>query len=151
MFAPDQGRTAAELVRVCRPGGRVGVCAWTPDGVFGRMVRLLIASGPPPPPDFKPPALWGHEEYVAGLFDNLGVELECERGQVTFEHDSPEAWVGHLERVFGPIILAKAALEPTGAWDAVRAELVALYASFNESADGRFLAQADYLTTIARR
>ncbi len=151
MFAPDQRRTATELVRVCRPGGTVGVCAWTPDGVFGRMVRLLISSGPPPPPGFMPPALWGHEEHVAGLFDGLGVSLEFERGQVPFAHDSPEAWVGHLDRVFGPIILAKAALEPTGAWDAVRAELVGLYASFNQSPDGRFLVQAEYLTTIARR
>ncbi len=151
MFAPDQQRTAAELVRVCRAGGTVGVCAWTPDGAFGRMIRLLIASGPPPPPGFKPPGLWGHAEYVAGLFDGLGVELAFEPGRVTFEHDSPEAWVGHLDRVFGPTILAKAALGPAGAWDAVRAELVTLWASLNESPDGRFLVHAEYLTTVARR
>jgi SAM-dependent methyltransferase len=151
MFAPDQRRTAEELVRVCRPGGAVGVSSWTPQGVFGQMIFLLISRGPPPPPEFKPPGLWGVEDYVTGLFDGLGVELEFAREQIAFAHDSAEAWVAHLDRVFGPTILAKAALEPAGAWDALRADLVDLYERANESTDGKLLVTAEYLTTIARR
>lgn len=151
MFAPDQRRTAEELVRVCRPGGTIGLCSWTPQGVFGQMILLLMSRTPPPPPGFKPPGLWGVEEYVTGLFDGLGVELEFERGQVVLEHDSAEAWVAHLDRVFGPTILAKAALEPAGAWDGLRADLVDLYERANESTDGTLRVAAEYLTTIARR
>jgi SAM-dependent methyltransferase len=151
MFAPDQRRTAEELVRVCRPGGTIGVCSWTPQGVFGQMILLLMSRTPPPPPGFKPPGLWGVEEYVTGLFDGLGVELEFERGHVVLEHDSAEAWVAHLDRVFGPTILAKAALEPAGAWDALRADLVDLYERANDSSDGKLRVAAEYLTTIARR
>jgi len=151
MFAPDQRRTAEELVRVCRPGGTIGVCSWTPQGVFGQMILLLMSRTPPPPPGFKPPGLWGVEEYVTGLFDGLGVELEFERGQVVLEHDSAEAWVAHLDRVFGPMILGRAALEPAGAWDGFRADVVDLYEGANDSSDGKLRVAAEYLTTIARR
>lgn len=151
MFAPDQPRTAAELVRVCRPGGTVGVCSWTPTGVFGQMIILLITRSPqPPPPDFKPPGLWGVEQYVSGLFDGLDVEpLEFEREQVALEHDSPEAWVAELERVFGPVILARRGLG--AAWEPVRRDLLALFEAADEGTDRRFVVQAEYLTTVARR
>ncbi len=152
MFAPDQRRAAAELVRVCRPGGRVGVCAWTPDGVFGRMIRLIMSSSPtPPPPDFKPPALWGCEDHVRGLFEGLGAALEFEHGHLFVEHESAEAWVGYLDRVFGPTILAKGALEPSGGWETLRASLVDLWGSLDESDDGRLRVRLEYLMTIARK
>ncbi len=150
MFAPDHRRTAQELVRVCRPGGLIGVCAWTPAGVFAQMIRLFVARIAPPP-DFKPPALWGHEEYVSGLFDDLGVGLEFALERVAFERESAEGWVDYLCRVFGPAILVQAALEPTGEWDALRGELVDIWESGNTSTDGGFLVQAEYLTTIVRR
>lgn len=146
MFAPDQARTAAELVRVCRPGGIVGVCCWTPAGVFGQMILKLIASGPPPPEGFKPPGLWGVEQYVGGLFP--GRELECTLEHVFFEDESAEAWVVELERVFGPVILARRELGD--GWDGVRSELVALFDAGNQSGDGHFRVRADYLTTVVR-
>lgn len=150
MFAPDHRRTASELVRVCRSDGTIGVCAWTPEGVFGRMIRLIMSRMPPPPPDFRPPALWGNEEYVTRLFDGLGVALELERHNLAIEHESAEAFVAYMSRVFGPTILAEAALEPTGEWDALRPDLVDLYESLNESADGTLLVPAEYLMTIGR-
>lgn len=152
MFAPDQRRTAAELVRVCRPGGAIGVCSWTPEGVFGQMIRLLVSRTPtPPPPDFKPPALWGNEGYVTTLFEGLGVELEFERGHVDLRDASAEAWVASLDRVFGPFILARAALEPTGGWEELRGEVVELYGSLNQGTDGTLVVPMEYLTAIARR
>ncbi len=151
MFAPDHRRTAEELVRVCRAGGgTIGVCAWTPEGVFGRMIRLLM-SRMPPPPGFKPPALWGNEEYVERLFDGLGVRLAFARENVVLEHDSPDAWVTELERTFGPIVMAAAALAPRGEWTSLRAELVDLYASLDSGGDGRFVVAAQYLTSVAFR
>jgi len=151
MFAPDQRRTAEELVRVCRPGGTIGVSSWTPQGAFGRMIILLMSRMPPPPPGFMPPGLWGVDQHVTGLFDGLGVSLEFVREQVMLEHGSAEAWVAGLDRVFGPTILARAALEPVGAWEALRADLVALFEAANESTDGRLRVAAEYLTTVARR
>jgi SAM-dependent methyltransferase len=151
MFAPDQQKTAAELVRVCRPGGTIGVASWTPQGLFGQMVMLLTLRSPqPPPPDFKPPALWGLEDYVGGLFDGLGVELAFERGSIVFDQDSPDAWVTELERDFGPTILLKQALAPSGGWEALRADLVDVFVRANVSTTN-FQAPAEYLTTIARR
>ena len=68
MFAPNQQRAADELRRVCRPGGRIVACAWTPTGLIGRMFGLIGANMPPPPEGFQPPVLWGTEERVRELF-----------------------------------------------------------------------------------
>ena len=68
-----------------------------------------------------------------------------------FEADSPEAFVDYLERALGPIVLAKRALEPTGGWDAARADLVKLYEQFNTATDGTLRAESEYLLTVAKR
>lgn len=150
MFAPDHERAAQELARVCRPGGTIGLCSWTPTGVFGQMVRLLIARQvAAPPPGFKPPGLWGVEEYASGLFDGLGLSFAYARETVVFEHESAAGWVAHLEQVFGPVMLARSALESDGQWAQLRAELVELYTSCNESEDGGFRVGAEYLVAIA--
>src|SRR4051812_4016515 len=68
MFAPDQARTAAELLRVTRPGGTIAVSAWTPEGLNGQLFIAMGRHTPPPPPGFQPPVLWGSEEHVRALF-----------------------------------------------------------------------------------
>jgi SAM-dependent methyltransferase len=149
MFAPDQARTAAELVRVCRPGGRIGVTAWRPEGLFGRLFKTMASHLPPPPPGFQPPVLWGVEDHVRGLFAPLGAEVEFEPTAVLFEDESLESWMADGESRLPPMVMAKAALEPSGDWDALRAELVTLYEGANEADDGSFRAHAEYLITIA--
>lgn len=146
MFAPDQQRAADELVRVCKPGGKIGVCAWTPDGVNGRMFALMGSRMPPPPEGFMPPVLWGTEERLRQLFAGSNADLAFERRFSTFEDESAEAWATYNEGALGPIILAKQALGD--AWPDAKKDLVALYDDANEADDGGFRFRAEYLETV---
>jgi SAM-dependent methyltransferase len=150
MFAPRQAVAAAELVRVARPGGRIVVAAWTPNGMVGRMFRASARYMPPPPEGFVPPVMWGEEGHVRGLFGSSDVELTFELRTITFEGDSVEAWVEQDERILGPSVMAKAALEQQGRYDELRRDIVDVYTEFNEAEDGGFRAPAEYLITVAR-
>ena len=150
MFAPRQAVAAAQLVRVARPGGRIVVAAWTPNGMVGRMFRASAAYLPPPPEGFAPPVMWGEQEHVRGLFENSDVELTFELRSITFAGDSVEAWVEQDERILGPSVIAKAALEQQGSYDGLRRDVVDLYGEFNEAEDGGFSAPAEYLITVAQ-
>jgi SAM-dependent methyltransferase len=150
MFAPRQELAASELARVARPGTPIVFTAWTPEGLNGRMFTIVSSHMPTPPPELKPPVMWGNEEHVRSLFAGRDAELSFEHHTVTFEHDSPEGWFEYNERVLGPTIMAKAVLEPQGKWGALRDELVALYTDGNEAGDGSFRARAEYLLTVAR-
>lgn len=149
MFAPRQAIAAAELIRVARPGGRIVVAAWTPSGMVGRMFRASAPYMPPPPEGFVPPVMWGEEGHVRGLFEDSGAELTFELRTITFEGDSVEAWVEKDERILGPSVMAKAALEQQGRYDELRRDISDLYEEFNEAADGSFRAPAEYLITVA--
>jgi ubiquinone/menaquinone biosynthesis C-methylase UbiE len=152
MFAPDQKATAGELLRVCKPAGKVAVSAWTPEGLHGQMFATIGKHMPPPPEGFEPPILWGVEDHVRELFAGAS-DVTCERlpalGAVTGE--SAEAWIDYLERVLGPVVLAKQALEPEGKWEASRADLIELFERFNEADDGTIRADPEYLLTVATR
>jgi SAM-dependent methyltransferase len=150
MFAPRQEQAAAELARVVRPGGTVAVTAWTPDGLIGRTFRILSSFMPEPPPELKPPMSWGEEDHVRDLFAGSGAELSFERRTVPFTHDSPESWLDYDERILGPAIMARAALEPQGRYGELREQTIELYSEVNEAEDGSFRAQAEYLLTVAR-
>lgn len=150
MFAPRQEVAAGELTRVARPGALIVVTAWTPEGLNGQMFKTVSSYMPPPPPELKPPMMWGNEDHVRCLFEPAGAELVFERHMVTFEYESPEGWFEYNERVLGPTIMAKGLLEPQGKWDALREDLVKLYIDGNEAKDGTFRASAEYLLTIAR-
>ena len=145
MFAPRHAVTAGELVRVCRPGGRIGVNAWTPESTVGDMFRTLGAKMPPIPEGVEIPLMWGNEEHVRGLLEPLGVAVTIERRTVVFERESPEAFVAHYERVFGPMIVAKATLEPQGLWEETHAEFLAMARRQNLAQDGTMRAEAEYL------
>jgi SAM-dependent methyltransferase len=150
MFAPRHEQAAAELVRVARPGATIVVAAWTPEGANGQMFKTVASHMPTPPPDFTPPTMWGDERYVRGLFEPHDVELRFERENVVFEAESPEAWLEYNERVLGPMVLARAGLEPQGKWDALHSDLLDLYRENNLASDGAFRAEGEYLVTIAR-
>lgn len=144
MFAPDQAGTAAELLRVCRPGGTVVVAAWAPDGLNGQMFATLGAHMPPPPEGFQPPILWGTEARIRELFAGAD-RVTCETEHAAQSAASIDEWIGHLEVQLGPLVLAKQALEPEGRWDAARADLAALFERFNEADDGTLEVRPTYL------
>ena len=106
---------------------------------------------PPPPPELKPPSLWGDEEHIRSLFEPLGVELEFERGQVEFADESVEKWLAYGEEKLGPMVMARAALEPQESGTPRCApDLAALYERENKATDGSLLVEPEYLVTIAR-
>lgn len=148
MFAPDQQRAADELVRVCRPGGRIGVAAWTPAGSVGQIFMLLAGYLPPPPEGFQPPILWGDPEHVRGLFAASGATVTCTLERVRFERDSIDAFLEEDEEKLGPIILAKRALEPAGKWLEVRTKLAEQTAAANVATDGSLLLEPEYLLSV---
>src|SRR5919202_6895676 len=80
MFAPHHARAAAELVRVCRPGGTIGVLSWTPEGFIGRLFATMRPFLPPPPPGVQPPPRWGDEAHVRSLFGDAVTDLRARRG-----------------------------------------------------------------------
>jgi SAM-dependent methyltransferase len=108
MFAPQHQAVADELVRVCRPGGTVGMLNWTPEGMIGALFRTMGPFMPPPPPGAQPPPLWGGEDHVRELFgDRLDLHT-LERGVLdvtAFEH--PHDYATHFKERYGPTIAAQ--------------------------------------------
>jgi SAM-dependent methyltransferase len=147
MFAPRQQAAADQLVRVARRGAVIGVTGWTPTGLNGQMFKLLGEHMPPPPEGFVPPAMWGDEDHVRGLFSADGLEISFEKRMAKMEFESADRWFSHAEENLGPVVIAKALLEPEGKWEAARADLVDLQQSSNEADDGSMRAQAEYLLT----
>ena len=148
MFAPDHGAAAAEIARVLRPGGRIGVAAWDPAGAIGGFFRTLAAHGPPPPEGFQPPPLWGVPDHVRELFADTGVEPRFEQAAAHFRFDSLEQAISEYETNFGPVVTLKAALEPEGRWDAAHDALVDYFGRVNTADDDGCEFEADYLLTL---
>jgi SAM-dependent methyltransferase len=148
MFAADHAAAAAELARVCRPGGTIGLCCWTPEGNVGQMFARLGRHMPPPPEGFQPPPLWGSEAHVRELLEPLGFVLELRREHVVMTSPSPEEQADMMERTFGPIVTAKAALGDR--WPEVRSDLRAFLAETNEATDGTLSSRNEYLQTVGR-
>jgi SAM-dependent methyltransferase len=145
MFAPDHRKTAEELVRVLKPGGRLTVAAWRPEGNVGRMFSTIASHMPPPPEGFQPPPMWGNEGHVREIFDGLPIEIELEPTTVSFAADSADAFFEEFERDLPPIVMARKGLEPQGKWEPLRADLQELYRDTNEADDGSFRAAQEYV------
>jgi SAM-dependent methyltransferase len=146
MFAPRHRQTADEMARVCRQGGLVGICCWTPEGVAGDIFRVTGAYMPPPPEYASPPLLWGTEEHVREMFGSVAKELEFERHFATVEWDSVEGWAEYFLDRFGPLVTARQMLGDRFA--ELRGEIVAAWEARNEAKDGRFVLPQEYLVAL---
>jgi SAM-dependent methyltransferase len=148
MFAPDQERTAAELARVCRPGGRIGMANWVPDGMVGEMFRTTAAHVPPPA-GLRPPSDWGRPERLEELFGATISELRVEHRQLVFRSHSVERVLEHFRTWFGPTKVAFESLDADGQ-QALANDLMNVWRKHNR-ADTVFAAPGEYLEVVAVR
>lgn len=147
MFAPDQEKAAAELVRVTRPGGRIGLANWTVDGAIAELFAV-IAKHLSAPPGLLPPTRWGDADVLADLF--AGAKALDVAPQVFFMHSvTPEFWVDWFRRDYGPLGKAFEAVGPDGE-DGLRHDLLALLSRYNDADDGRLKLRLDYLQVVIR-
>lgn len=148
MFAPRHEVTAGELTRVLAPGGRIGLCNWTPEGTIGEFFATVAGHLPDPPSFAPPPVLWGDEAHVRRLFAGSGLELRLTREVVHLRFPSIEDAVQEYATKFGPIVKARELLEPGRRWPAMREALGELFARHNEADDGTLSYPAEYLMVL---
>ena len=142
MFAPDQARTASEMMRVLRPGGRLGMANWTPSGVIGRLFKV-IGAHLPPPAGLQSPALWGSKPHLATLFADAA-DIACHVRHFNFRYSSAAHFVNVFREFYGPTHKAFAALDATrGA--ALEADIVALLEELNVGGPDSLVVPGEYL------
>ncbi|MDF3935884.1 class I SAM-dependent methyltransferase [Pseudomonas citronellolis] len=149
MFTPDQGRAAAELARVCRPGGRIGLANWTPEGFIGQLFRLL-GQYLPPAAGVRPPSAWGVEANLRELFgDSLG-QLQATRQVFNFRYRSPAHFIEVFRTWYGPTHKAFASL-PADAAAALERDLTGLLQSLNRGGADSLVVPSEYLEVVLTR
>ncbi|HWP62916.1 MAG TPA: class I SAM-dependent methyltransferase [Candidatus Binatia bacterium] len=149
MFAPNQERAAGELLRACRPGGRIGLANWTPDGWIGEMLRV-VGRHVPPPAGLRPPTRWGSEDGLRELFgDGIGA-LQATRQSFVWRFASAERYLDLFRTTYGPVLKAFEALDASGQ-EALARDLVETVERFNRSDDDTLVVPADYLEVVVTR
>jgi SAM-dependent methyltransferase len=143
MFTADHARAAAELVRVCRPGGRIVLASWTPTGFVGQLLKT-VGRHVPPPPVAQSPTRWGSEDGVREIFGPHAVDAEFVSESVRQRFASPEAFADLFLDYYGPTHKAAKRLDADGR-RALRADMVGLAETFNQASDGTFVGEWQYL------
>lgn len=149
MFAADQEKAAAELLRACKPGGRIGMANWTPDSGVGKMF-MTISKHAPPPPGVQPPLLWGTEERLRELFGDGISELRVERRQARQTFRSTDHFLDFFRTYFGPIKVAFERVGPEGE-EALESDLRGYLEQENVGGDRALVLEPEYLQAIATR
>jgi len=146
MFAPDQERSAAELLRVVRPGGRIGLASWTPESFIGRLFRLL-GSFLPPPAGLRSPMEWGTETRLVELMGPSASDMHTVRKTFMFRYLSAAHWIEMYRKDYGPIHRAFAALDEPGR-QKLDAALHELVAEFNRGRGEPMVVPGEYLEAV---
>lgn len=146
MFTPDHTRPAREMLRVVRPGGRIGLANWTPEGFIGQLFKV-VGSYVPPPAGLKSPALWGTEPHMVSLFGAQAANIACTRKMFNFRYLSAAHWVQVFRDYYGPTYKAFAALEPAKQ-AAMERDILALLDRHNVGGKGALVVPAEYLEVV---
>ena len=149
MFTPDQERAASEMLRVVRPGGKIGLANWTPEGFIGQVFKT-IGQYLPPPAGARSPALWGTRARIAELFEPHAASLTTAQRQFVFRYRSPGHWLEVFRAYYGPLLKAFAALEPASRAGLEQA-LLSLIDRFNRARDGSMVVPSEYLEVVVTR
>ena len=149
MFTPNQDAAAAELVRVCRSGGKVGLANWTPEGFIGQLFKTL-GKYLPPPAGAKSPALWGTEARIREMFAASATSINIERRNFVFRYRSPEHFLEIFKNYYGPMLKAFAALDAANQ-QGLRNDLLALIGRLNRAEDGTMVVPSEYLEIVIVR
>jgi ubiquinone/menaquinone biosynthesis C-methylase UbiE len=149
IFAPDHEKTASEMARVCRPGGKIAMATWTPEGMLGKLFRLL-AKYSPPGAQVDLPVSWGDEAVLRKRLSTYCTGFRIERRVVRFRSLSPDHWSEFMRTYFGPAILAFGYSGPE-ARRALSDEMAGLMREHNRSTNGTALGESEYLDLVATR
>lgn len=145
MFTPDQDKAAAEMIRVCRRGGKIGLANWTPQGFIGQVFKTL-GKYLPPPAGARSPALWGTRERLEELFGRAA-DIEAEPCHFVFRYRSPEHFLDIFKSYYGPVLKAFAALDEASG-RGLHADLLDLIERMNRAKDGTMVVPSEYLQVV---
>ncbi len=152
MFAPHHEEVADQLVRVCRPGGTIGLLSWTPEGMIGELFRSMGPFAPPPPPEAKPPPLWGSEEHLAGLFGERVDFHRLERAMLEITaFERPGDYGEHFKAFYGPTIAARANAGKDGREEEFDRALAEFCEEWNRGGEGPARFEKEYLLAVGTR
>ena len=149
MFTPNQEKAASELSRVCKPGGRIGLANWTPEGFIGQVFKTL-GKYLPPPSGAKSPALWGTRAALEEMFNAQSRSIKAEPHLFNFRYRSPEHFLDVFRTFYGPVLKAFAALDTTSQQN-LRNDLHALIVRMNKSGDSTMVVPSEYLEVVITR
>lgn len=149
MFTPDQKKAAAELARVCRPQGRIGLANWTPQGFIGEIFRA-IGRYVPPPAGVQSPLLWGTRDHLHDLFGDRAASIRAEPRDFMFRYRSAAHFIDVFKTYYGPMVKAFAALDEAKQ-NALAADLENLIARFNRAGDATMVVPGEYLEVVIVR
>ncbi|MEX0838063.1 MAG: methyltransferase domain-containing protein, partial [Parvibaculum sp.] len=149
MFAPDHDKAAAEMIRVCRSGGKIALANWTPEGFIGQLFKT-IGKHLPPPAGAKSPALWGTRARIAEMFGAQASAIDVEARNFIFRYRSSAHWLDVFKTWYGPVLKAFTALDPA-AQAKLADDLTALAEKFNRSGDTTMIVPSEYLEIVVTR
>ena len=152
MFAPHHKAAADELVRVCRPGGTIGLLSWTPEGMIGDLFRTMGPFAAPPPPGAQPPPLWGSEMHLVELFgDRVDFTSHNRDNLEITAFQQPHDYGEHFKAYYGPTIAARANAERNGKAEEFDVALQQFCDRWNQASDGPARFEKEYLLSVGTR
>jgi SAM-dependent methyltransferase len=152
MFAPRHEKVADELVRVCRPGGTIGLLHWTPEGMVGALFRIMRPFAPPPPPDAQPPPLWGSQEHLGEIMADRIAWRTLQRGMLDVTaFERPHDFAEHFKERYGPTIVAQTNARAGGREAEFESALDAFFEEWNRGTPDRARFEVEYLLAVGTR